>query len=109
VAGIPLSPQFTVSPDRRDRSARWRPVVRRAPLYLGRWVRRAPRHPAVIRPGAVLEANPIAEFDAAPLAENFEGVAARRDAAGRTMIYMVSDDNFNFLQRTLLVMFELVD
>jgi len=25
------------------------------------------------------------------------------------MIYMVSDDNFNFLQRTLLVMFELVD
>jgi len=58
---------------------------------------------------AVLEAKRLAEFDASPLAENFEGVAARRDVAGRTLIYMVSDDNFNFLQRTLLVMFELVD
>jgi hypothetical protein len=64
---------------------------------------------AAIRPGVVLEAKSIAEFDRAPLAENFEGVAARRDAKGRTLIYMVSDDNFTVLQRTLLVMFELVD
>ena len=64
---------------------------------------------ATIRPGAVLEARPVAEFDRAPLAENFEGVAVRRNAKGRTLIYMVSDDNFTALQRTLLVMFELVD
>ncbi len=62
-----------------------------------------------IRPGATLAARPIAEFDRAPLAENFEGIAARGDSDGRTFIYMVSDDNFNFLQRTLLVMFELLD
>ncbi len=62
-----------------------------------------------IRPGAVLAATPLAEFDSPPMAENFEGVAAWRDGKGRTMIYMVSDDNFHFMQRTLLVMFELVD
>lgn len=43
------------------------------------------------------------------LVDNFEGVDVRRDAKGRTMIYLVSDDNFMILQRTLLVMFELAD
>jgi hypothetical protein len=36
-------------------------------------------------------------------------VAARRDARGRTLVYLLSDDNFNFLQRTLLLLFELED
>lgn len=64
---------------------------------------------ADIKPGATLEARPLAEFDSAPLAENFEGLAAYRGPGGRTFVYMMSDDNFNILQRTLLVMFELVD
>jgi hypothetical protein len=38
-----------------------------------------------------------------------EGIAARRDAAGRTLIYLLSDDNYSILQRTLLLMFELSD
>ena len=36
-----------------------------------------------------------------------EGIAIRRDSAGRTLIYLLSDDNFSFMQRTLLLMFEL--
>ena len=38
--------------------------------------------------------------------DNMEGIAARQDDAGHTFIYLLSDDNFSFLQRTLLLMFE---
>ncbi len=39
--------------------------------------------------------------------DNFEGIAARRGRNGRTVLYILSDDNFNPLQRTLLLMFEM--
>lgn len=39
--------------------------------------------------------------------DNMEGLAVRQDADGRVFAYLVSDDNFNPLQRTLLFMFEL--
>ena len=39
--------------------------------------------------------------------DNFEGIAARRGAAGESLIYLVSDDNFSDKQRTLLLMFAL--
>ncbi|MGL6042626.1 MAG: esterase-like activity of phytase family protein [Sandaracinobacteroides sp.] len=43
-----------------------------------------------------------------PLAvDNLEGIAVREDGQ-RRFIYMVSDDNFNALQRTLLLKFELL-
>ncbi|MGB7404126.1 MAG: esterase-like activity of phytase family protein [Pacificimonas sp.] len=38
--------------------------------------------------------------------DNFEGLAVREEG-GRTMLYLVSDDNFSGLQRTLLLKFEL--
>jgi hypothetical protein len=39
-----------------------------------------------------------------------EGISARRDlGSGRTLIYMISDDNYSALQRTLLLMFELME
>ena len=37
--------------------------------------------------------------------DNFEGIAARRGADGRTRVYVVADDNFLFFQRTLLLGF----
>lgn len=39
--------------------------------------------------------------------DNFEGIGARRGEHGETLLYLVSDDNFSSIQRTLLVMFEL--
>ena len=39
--------------------------------------------------------------------DNMEGIAVRRDAAGRTIVYLISDDNYSVLQQTLLLMFEL--
>ena len=41
--------------------------------------------------------------------DNFEGIAAHRAADGTTRITLLSDDNFNVLQRTLIVQFELVE
>ena len=38
-----------------------------------------------------------------------EGLAVHQDAAGKTVITLISDNNFNsFLQRTLLLQFELL-
>jgi len=38
--------------------------------------------------------------------DNFEGIDAVRGPRGETLIYILSDDNFSFLQRTLLLCFE---
>jgi len=41
--------------------------------------------------------------------DNFEGIEARRGTRGEIFVYLISDDNFNTDQRTLLMMFELVE
>ena len=64
---------------------------------------------ATIAPGAELDAELIAELRPPFTVDNLEGASARRDAAGRTLIYLISDDNFSPLQKTLLLMFELID
>jgi hypothetical protein len=38
--------------------------------------------------------------------DNMEGLAVRRGAKGETLLYIISDDNYSPLQRTLLLMFE---
>ncbi|HUL78175.1 MAG TPA: esterase-like activity of phytase family protein [Vicinamibacteria bacterium] len=64
----------------------------------------------------LLEPHEIARIEAPLTVDNFEGVEARRDAAGRTLVYLVSDDNNcsktgssrgSGLQRTLLLLFSL--
>ncbi len=60
-----------------------------------------------IESGALLRGEELAEMRPPYQIDNFEGIAARRGARGETLIYLLSDDNFNILQRTLLVMFEL--
>ena len=41
------------------------------------------------------------------LAENFEGIAVRPGASRRVLLYLISDDNFLPVQRTLLLQFSL--
>ena len=41
--------------------------------------------------------------------DNFEGIDVRKGPAGEIFIYLISDDNFNPEQRTLLMMFELME
>ena len=66
---------------------------------------RVPR--AAIRPGARIAGDELARLAPPRSLDNFEGVAARRAADGRTLIYLVSDDNFSLFLRTLLFVFAL--
>ncbi len=60
-----------------------------------------------IRPGARLEGEEIARL-APPLSvDNMEGLAVGRAEDGGTLIYLLSDDNYNPLQATLLMLFRL--
>ena len=60
-----------------------------------------------IRPGAALRGEELARWNQSLTIDNFEAVAARRGPDGETLVYLLSDDNFSRLQRTLLVMFAL--
>ena len=62
---------------------------------------------AEVRGGAVLTGREIAVLRPPLTFDNFEGIAARLGAGDETLLYLLSDDNFNPLQRTLLVMFAL--
>ena len=55
-----------------------------------------------IRPGARLVSRTLAEIEPPLTVDNFEAAAARTAPDGATLIYLMSDDNQSFLQRTLL-------
>ena len=59
--------------------------------------------------GAILLGELLAELKAPLVTENFEGITAFRDASGATRLLLVSDDNFNDVQRTLLLSFEIAE
>ncbi len=84
-------------------------VERRFTLRGGVAARLARIDSAAVRPGARLEGRVLAELRPPLTVDNFEGVDARRGAGGETLIYIVSDDNHNPLQQTLLMMFELME
>lgn len=65
--------------------------------------------PGAIAPGGIFEGVELGELSAPLVADNFEGIAVRRSAPGETLIYIISDDNFHSLQRTLLLMFSLAE
>lgn len=58
-------------------------------------------------PGAPISGRELARLQPPQTVDNFEGVAARRGDNGETLLYLVSDNNFSALQRTLLMVFEL--
>lgn len=62
--------------------------------------------PAQVTPGATVRGRDVATIAAPLLHDNFEGVAATREA-GTTIIWLVSDDNQFALQRSLLFKFRL--
>jgi hypothetical protein len=60
-----------------------------------------------VRPGARLRPEVIARLRFPLPTINLEGIAARRDATGRTLIYLVSDNNFSAFQPSVLLLFAL--
>jgi hypothetical protein len=83
-------------------------VLERTARVLGGFTVRLVRIAASdIRPGAELHGEQLARWGAPLTIDNFEAVAARRAPDGQILIYLLSDDNFSALQRTLLLMFAL--
>jgi hypothetical protein len=74
---------------------------------VGMRIRRVPL--TEIKPGAVLRGTVLIEADNAHQIDNMEAIDAHRNAAGETIVMIVSDDNFSPLQRTLLLRFALIE
>lgn len=62
-----------------------------------------------IAPRRRVEGREIARIEPPRSTDNFEGIAIRRGAPREALVYVISDDNFNPLQRTLLLMFATKD
>jgi len=62
--------------------------------------------PATIRPGALVRGREIATLARPLIHDNFEGLAITREN-GATIVWICSDDNQLFLQRSLLLKFRL--
>jgi hypothetical protein len=62
-----------------------------------------------IKPDSVIDGKPLIVADMGYQIDNMEGIAVHRNAEGETIITLVSDDNFSFLQRNLLLQFALVE
>lgn len=62
---------------------------------------------AALDEDAPLDGDILYRSTAGQTVDNMEGISIRTSSDGRTFVFVVSDDNFNPLQRTLLLMFEL--
>ncbi len=58
-------------------------------------------------PGAHLSGRELMSLKMPLVIDNFEGLAVRTSPQGETLLYLISDDNFNFFQQTLFLQFRL--
>jgi hypothetical protein len=58
-------------------------------------------------PGGTIHARELARLASPVAVDNLEGIAATKGPRGETLLWLISDDNFNPLQRNLLLLFEL--
>lgn len=63
---------------------------------------------AALRPGATVDGEILLTADLGSEIDNMEGLAAHRNAAGETILTLISDDNFSMFQRTVLLQFALL-
>jgi hypothetical protein len=54
-------------------------------------------------------AETLAAFNAASGIDNMEGISLERRSDGRTSLWLISDDNYRWTQRTLLIQFGVMD
>jgi hypothetical protein len=65
--------------------------------------------PGEIEPGARLTGRTLLEVDSSHEIDNMEAIAAHRGQSGETILTLISDDNFSYFQRTLLLQFTLLE
>lgn len=62
---------------------------------------------ADLEPGGTVRPQELARLASPYAVDNLEGLAAGKGRNGETLLRLISDDNFNALQRNILMMFEL--
>lgn len=83
-------------------------VLERRYGQLSSWAARIKRVPKEsLRAGARLSGQELARLEPPLVVDNFEGIAVREDPNAGTLVYIISDDNYSPLQRTLLLQFRL--
>ena len=60
------------------------------------------------QPGATVRPHEVARLASPWAVDNLEGIAATKGQRGETLLWLISDDNFNPLQRNILLQFELM-
>jgi hypothetical protein len=61
-----------------------------------------------LKADALVDGRPMIEADLAYQIDNMEGMAVHRTTNGETIVTLISDDNFSFIQRNLLLQFAVV-
>ncbi len=84
-------------------------LERRFTLFSGAAMRIRRIALSALKPGAVVDGPVLIEADRGAYIDNMEALAVHRNRDGETILTILSDDNFNPLQRTLLLRFALVD
>ena len=74
---------------------------------VGMRIRRVPL--SEVTPGATLDGPALIETDMGYQIDNMEGLSVHRAADGALVLTLISDDNFSFIQRTLLLQFTLAE
>jgi hypothetical protein len=74
---------------------------------VGMRIRRVPL--ADVKPGATIDGPVLIEADMGYQIDNMEGLSVHRAADGALVLTLISDDNFSFIQRTLLLQFTLAE
>jgi hypothetical protein len=62
-----------------------------------------------VKPNALVDGAVLFEADLGYELDNMEGLSVHRSAGGDIVLTLISDDNFSFLQRTLLLQFTLAE
>ena len=61
--------------------------------------------PAELAPGSIVQGNVVLTANMSYTIDNMEGIRITRDAAGQTLVNLISDDNHSILQRNLFLRF----
>lgn len=61
-----------------------------------------------LRPGGTVKPEELARLASPYAVDNLEGLSVTRGRRGETLLWLISDDNFNPIQRNILLLFELM-
>ena len=105
IASLAYAPAAGFAPTGADRLDDTIYVLERRLSLNGLVARVAVLDVAEVRPGARLVGRELGVIGPPAISENFEGIAARRAADGGVLLYLLADDNFLALLRSLLLQF----